>query len=103
MLDAIRARGVVDAKVLEAMARVPRELFVSRALAVDAYDDITLPIGEQQTISMPSVVGFMTQSLMLTGREKVHLSVKVVRQLTPIMRPEVAEPTCAEVWEYTTK
>lgn len=71
MLDAIRARGVEDAKVLEAMARVPRELFVSRALAVDAYDDVTLPIGEQQTISMPSVVGFMTQSLNLKGNEKV--------------------------------
>lgn len=71
MLDSVRAKGVEDAKVLEAMGRVPRELFVSRALAVDAYDDITLPIGEQQTISMPSVVGYMTQCLGLTGREKV--------------------------------
>ncbi|MFZ2586960.1 MAG: protein-L-isoaspartate(D-aspartate) O-methyltransferase [Alphaproteobacteria bacterium] len=71
MMDAVRARGVEDARVLEALARVPRELFVSRALAVDAYDDVTLPIGEQQTISMPSVVGFMTQSLGLKGTEKV--------------------------------
>ena len=71
LIDAIRARGVEDARVLEAMARVPRELFVSRAMAVDAYDDITLPIGEQQTISMPSVVGYMTQSLGLKGGEKV--------------------------------
>lgn len=71
LIEAIRARGVDDLKVLEAMSRVPRELFVSRALAADAYDDITLPIGEQQTISMPSVVGYMTQCLGLTGREKV--------------------------------
>jgi protein-L-isoaspartate(D-aspartate) O-methyltransferase len=71
MIDAIRARGVTDGRVLEAMARVPRELFLSRAMAVDAYDDITLPIGEQQTISMPSVVGYMTQALNLKGQEKV--------------------------------
>lgn len=71
MLEAVRAKGVTDPKVLEAMARVPRELFVSRALAVDSYDDVTLPIGEQQTISMPSVVGYMTQALELAGREKV--------------------------------
>jgi protein-L-isoaspartate(D-aspartate) O-methyltransferase len=71
LLESVRKNGVTDEKVLEAMGRVPRELFVSRALAVEAYDDITLPIGEQQTISMPSVVGYMTQCLGLTGREKV--------------------------------
>lgn len=71
MLEVVRGKGVEDPKVLEAMARVPRELFVSRALAVDSYDDVTLPIGEQQTISMPSVVGYMTQALGLGGREKV--------------------------------
>lgn len=71
MLDAVRAKGVDDPRVLDALAKVPREVFVSRALAIDAYDDITLPIGEQQTISMPSVVGAMTQALELTGRDKV--------------------------------
>lgn len=71
MIDAVRARGVNDERVLEALARVPREVFVSKAQQLDAYADITLPIGEGQTISMPSVVGFMTQALGLTGREKV--------------------------------
>lgn len=71
LLDIVRSQGVSDLRVLEAMARVPRELFVPRAMAVDAYDDACLPIGEQQTISMPSVVARMTEALALTGKEKV--------------------------------
>ncbi|MBI1308702.1 MAG: protein-L-isoaspartate(D-aspartate) O-methyltransferase [Proteobacteria bacterium] len=71
LLDSVRAHGVRDPLVLEAMARVPRELFVSRSLAAEAYDDRALPIGEQQTISMPTVVARMTEALQLTGKEKV--------------------------------
>lgn len=71
MLDAVRTAGVTDEKVLAALAQVPRELFVSRTFSVDAYDDACLPIGEQQTISMPSVVARMTAALNLTGSEKV--------------------------------
>lgn len=71
LLDAVRAAGVTDSKVLDVMGRVPREVFVSRAMATEAYDDACLPIGEQQTISMPSVVAKMTAALGLTGNEKV--------------------------------
>jgi protein-L-isoaspartate(D-aspartate) O-methyltransferase len=67
----LKARGVDDARVLDAMARVPREQFVGTALASQAYSDAPLPIGEKQTISQPYVVGFMTQALQLSGRENV--------------------------------
>ncbi len=71
LLHAVRAAGVADEEVLQAIVRIPRELFVAPSLAAQAYDDLCLPIGEQQTISMPSVVGKMTAALGLTGREKV--------------------------------
>ena len=69
--EQIAARGVRDAKVLEAMKKVPREEFVPEALREQAYDDRPLPIGEGQTISQPYVVGSMTEALRLTGGEKV--------------------------------
>jgi protein-L-isoaspartate(D-aspartate) O-methyltransferase len=59
----IQARGVTDPKVLEAMCKVPRHLFVSEALRDQAYGDFPLPIGEQQTISQPYIVAEMTQAL----------------------------------------
>ncbi len=71
MLEAVKAQGVTDEKVLSVLATIPRELFVSKALATDAYDDACLPIGELQTISMPSVVARMTAALELSGTEKV--------------------------------
>lgn len=71
LLDVVQKAGVQDERVLDAVAKVPRELFVAKALAVDAYDDACLPIGEQQTISMPSVVARMTEALGLQGNEKV--------------------------------
>jgi protein-L-isoaspartate(D-aspartate) O-methyltransferase len=71
MLAAVRAAGVVDERVLDALARTAREVFVSRAMITEAYDDSCLPIGEQQTISMPSVVAKMTAALELQGHEKV--------------------------------
>jgi protein-L-isoaspartate(D-aspartate) O-methyltransferase len=59
----IEARGVTDPKVLAAMSKVPRHLFVSDALRDQAYGDFPLPIGEQQTISQPYIVAEMTQAL----------------------------------------
>ena len=67
----IRARGVTDSRVLEAMARVPRHQFVPDAVRGQAYDDYPLPIGEQQTISQPYIVALMTSLLELKGDEKV--------------------------------
>ncbi len=56
----IRARGIEDSRVLEAMARVPRHQFVPHALRDNAYDDRPLPIGNEQTISQPYIVALMT-------------------------------------------
>src|SRR5689334_7214622 len=58
--DQIAARGVRDARVLEAMRRVPRHLFVPERLRDRAYEDHPLPIGLDQTISQPYVVARMT-------------------------------------------
>jgi protein-L-isoaspartate(D-aspartate) O-methyltransferase len=60
-----------DARVLEAMRRVPREKFVPEQYQRYAYDDRPLPIGHGQTISQPLMVAMMTEVLRLTGREKV--------------------------------
>ena len=70
-LFALRTRGVRDTRVLEAMEKVDRGLFVTGVFSDRAYEDMPLPIGCGQTISQPSVVGLMTQALRLTGREKV--------------------------------
>ena len=67
----IRARGVTDERVLAAMAKIPRHLFVDEALIEQAYNDNPLPIGKSQTISQPYIVALMTAALKLTGREKV--------------------------------
>ena len=64
-------RGIRDPKVLAAMRKVPRHLFVEEALRSQAYGDFPLPIGEQQTISQPYIVAFMTEALELEGTEKV--------------------------------
>jgi protein-L-isoaspartate(D-aspartate) O-methyltransferase len=59
----IAARGVRDARVLDAMRAVPRHLFVPPHLQAEAYDDRPLPIGEGQTISQPYMVASMTEAL----------------------------------------
>jgi protein-L-isoaspartate(D-aspartate) O-methyltransferase len=64
------ARGVTDARVIEAMRRIPRHLFVDAGLMSRAYDDSALPIGEKQTLSQPYMVARMTAALALTGVEK---------------------------------
>jgi protein-L-isoaspartate(D-aspartate) O-methyltransferase len=77
-LDAARARlighlsqEISDKRVLSAMARVPRELFVSSDCYYSAYEDMPLGIGFGQTISQPFIVALMTQALELKGDEKV--------------------------------
>src|SRR5690606_19588007 len=69
--DQLRARGIADERVLAAMETVPRELFVDKALAGEAYDDGALPIGHGQTISQPWVVAAICQALELRGEERV--------------------------------
>jgi len=69
--EQIAARGVTDPKVLAAMGKVPRHLFVSEAMKAYAYQDEPLPIGEGQTISQPYIVAYMTEVLGLQGGEKV--------------------------------
>jgi protein-L-isoaspartate(D-aspartate) O-methyltransferase len=65
------ARGIGDERVLEAMAAVPRELFVPAACRNLAYADQAVPIGSGQTISQPYVVGAMLAALALRGDERV--------------------------------
>jgi protein-L-isoaspartate(D-aspartate) O-methyltransferase len=67
----LRARGIEDERVLAAMERVPRELFVPDALRARAYDDAALPIGAEQTISQPYMVARICAELQLRGGEKV--------------------------------
>jgi len=69
--DQIVGRGIRDSKVIAAMRKVPRHLFVEEALQSQAYSDYPLPIGEKQTISQPYIVALMTEALRLTGKEKV--------------------------------
>jgi len=64
-------RGIHDPRVLAAMRKVPRHLFVSEALQGQAYADHPLPIGDKQTISQPYIVALMTEALQLQGTEKV--------------------------------
>ena len=61
--EQLEARGIEDARVLDAMRRVPRHLFVEPALQDRAYDDTPLPIGQHQTISQPYMVALMSATL----------------------------------------
>jgi protein-L-isoaspartate(D-aspartate) O-methyltransferase len=63
MVERLREQGIADARVLDAMAAVPRHLFVEEALASRAYEDTALPIGFGQTISQPFVVARMIEVL----------------------------------------
>src|ERR1700752_1823390 len=67
----LRARGIDDERVLAAMARVPRELFVPPIARAHAYADAALPIGSDQTISQPYMVARICAELGLRGNEKV--------------------------------
>ena len=64
-------RGIKDKRVLDAMRKVPRHLFVNEPMQYRAYDDMALSIGEGQTISQPYMVAAMTELLELKGDERV--------------------------------
>jgi len=67
----LRARDIVDQRVLDAMGKVPRELFVALEERRRAYEDAALPIGEGQTISQPYMVARICEALGLAGDERV--------------------------------
>jgi protein-L-isoaspartate(D-aspartate) O-methyltransferase len=66
--EQITSRGTKDARLIAAMKKIPRHLFVEEALQSQAYTDHPLPIGEKQTISQPYMVALMTEALLLTGK-----------------------------------
>ena len=71
LIMTLRGQGIGDATVLSALESVPRELFVPPALRQHAYENASLPIALDPTISKPYVVARMTEALCLTGRERV--------------------------------
>ena len=99
----LRRRGVEDERVLAAMERVPRELFLPDDQRVRAYDDAAVPIGGGQTMSQPYMVAKMSELLSLDGDERVldvgtgsgyHAAVlaELAREVVTIERvPELAE------------
>jgi protein-L-isoaspartate(D-aspartate) O-methyltransferase len=67
----LKARGIKDPKVLGAMGKIPRQLFVEESLRNQAHADHPLPIGEGQTISQPYVVALMTEAVQLKPGDRV--------------------------------
>jgi protein-L-isoaspartate(D-aspartate) O-methyltransferase len=67
----VKARNIIDSRLIDAMQKIPRHIFVEEAMAAQAYSDTSLPIGEKQTISQPYMVALMIEMLQLTGSEKV--------------------------------
>ena len=69
--EQIVGRGIHDHRVIEAMLRVPRHLFLPEGLLGQAYGDTALPIGDGQTITQPYMVAFLSEALALRGDEKI--------------------------------
>ena len=67
----LRESGISDAKILSAIEKIPREKFIPENFRNQAYDNLALPIGDNQTISQPFVVAKMTQLLELNKSHKV--------------------------------
>jgi len=67
----LRARGIRDERVLDAMARIPREEFVPQQFRHQAYGDHPIPIGQGQTISQPYIVALMLEALAIQPTDKV--------------------------------
>ena len=68
---ALRKAGITDSKVMAVMESIPRNIYLAPILVKHAYEDVALPIGFEQTLSQPGVVGIMTQALDVTDRMKV--------------------------------
>lgn len=71
LLMELRRQGITDTKVLSALERIPREDFVSDTFKDQAYENIALPIGYNQTLSQPYIVALMTEALKVSDRMKV--------------------------------
>ena len=71
LLLELRKGGVTDLSVLNIIEKTPRELFLVKPFQSRAYENVALPIGHQQTVSQPLIVGLMTQALELSDRMKV--------------------------------
>lgn len=69
--EQIKARGVSDVRVLDALVRVPRELFIPEDKRGGAFEDHPIPIGFGQTISQPYIVGYMTEALQVDASHRV--------------------------------
>ena len=69
--EQVMDRGITNPRVIAAMRRIPRHLFVPEAFLGQAYGDSALPIGDGQTISQPYIVAYMTEALNLKGKERV--------------------------------
>lgn len=71
LIERLREQGIVNISVLDVMMNTPRHIFVDEAMAHKAYDDISLPIGNNQTISQPYIVARMTELLLEASPKKV--------------------------------
>jgi len=71
LVDTLREKGIHDGKVLQALERVPRHLFLDSSFLEFAYQDKAFPIGSGQTISQPYTVAFQTQLLQVNPGEKI--------------------------------
>ena len=71
LLEQLRAQGIANEQVLDALAQVPREKFVDEAFEHKAWENVALPIGQGQTISQPYMVARMTELLELTPDSRV--------------------------------
>lgn len=71
MVERLREQGIVDESVLDVMLNTPRHIFLDEALAHRAYEDSSLPIGHQQTLSQPYIVARMTELLLEAKPKKV--------------------------------
>jgi protein-L-isoaspartate(D-aspartate) O-methyltransferase len=67
LVNRLRDQGILDERVLDAILSVPRHIFIDEALSHRAYEDSSLPIGFNQTISQPYIVARMTESLLAAG------------------------------------
>jgi len=75
LIERLRAKGIQNERVLDAMRTMPRHLFVDEAMSSRAYEDSSLPIGHGQTISQPFIVARMTEVLLSRGVPEVVLEV----------------------------
>ncbi len=74
LLEQLRAQGIANEQVLDALAQVPREKFVDEAFEHKAWENVALPIGQGQTISQPYMVARMTELLELTPDSRFRVS-----------------------------